>query len=653
MRFIRLGDRTTTVASAPTPGSEQEDPRRSFDIFAMRRPTIVLGRATGVLVLLVSLILCEVDGTAFLTTSLQQIAVNSCLGLAVVVLLGYAGELSFAYGILFGTGGYVSWELMVHGVPVWPAIVLGVVASMALGGVIALPALRIRGLQVALATFGAGVAGIEIFQHLSGGAGVVLLPTVRIAGASLGITDPTATAIVALVVLALVFAACEFLVGGRLGRRWLLMKADESTARSFGTMVGRERVVAFVLSSALLGAIGALYPTILGLLSPTPYGFQTVINVLIIALIGGMLSPGGALLGAVIFQLLSQEVTRAPAGLSQVVYGLLLLLLLRMLPRGLIGLLDSVTTRLTDRRRHPQPAAQTTVADDSVGAAMLSDPGRHGPPVADRPNLLINRPPSSAILGCDLRGEGLTRYFGAFCAVDNVDISVEASKVTGVIGANGAGKSTLLDLLTGFQAPNQGSVSLTAPEGFVPLAKLSGPARAQSGVIRTFQQAQLVPDLSVEDNIRVALEIARGGKHHSATRVFPSVSSVINLAGLAPYRTTYPAKLPFGVVKLVDVARLVVAGPRIALLDEPAAGLGGGELHVLEGMIRYLVGQGIAVLLIEHNLDFVARVADYLYVMDFGTILVSGEPTSVLSSPEVLEAYSLQANIGGVSHGST
>ncbi len=581
------------------------------------------GRLVGIAVLLALLIEVESGASSYSLALVQQASVDACLGLAVVVLLGFAGELSFAYGVLFGISGYVAYYLMNAGFPMWPSYAVGVLASTVAGTLIAVPALRIRQLQLALATFGAGIAGIEIFGNLAGGSGIVGLKQLYFGGDAVGITDPKTTALFAVGVLAVVLLIAEFTVSGRLGRRWLVIKAREDLARSFAVSVPRERLIAFAVSSALLGIIGAVYPTMLGLLSADSYQFQTVINVLIIAILGGLLRPGGALLGALIFAEIGQHLSNGTPGLSQIVYGALLLALLLVLPRGLVGIIESLP-HFIRRRRKSDPGLATVQGND------MKQP-------------LAPREPILAPVGfAGLQGQALTKSFGGFTAVSSADIDIRPRCITGIIGANGAGKSTLLDLLTGFKTPDSGTVRLAA-ESSLELSEARSWRRSQRGVRRTFQHPMLVPELTVLENVAVAVECAKGIRPRQARG---RAAAVLADAGLTRWADALPEGLPYGVVKLVDVARLVATDPVVAFFDEPAAGLGEAELPALASYLRGLAARGAAVVLIEHNLDFIAEVSDELVAMDFGRVVASGKPKEVLESDAVAAAYSVQASIG-------
>jgi ABC-type branched-subunit amino acid transport system ATPase component/ABC-type branched-subunit amino acid transport system permease subunit len=602
---------------------------------ASRLGLTATGRVVGLAVLVGLFISVESsgDGSTWLSVT-QQIAVNGCLGLAVVVLLGYAGELSFAYGVLFGAAGYVSYFVADAGVNLWLSYLAGVVASVVAGAVIALPALRIRGLQLALATFGAGIAGIEIFSHASGDSGIVGLPQLNVGSGSVGIIDVKTTALFGVVILAVSYLISEIAVSGRLGRRWLLAKTGDQLAASVGVRVVRERMLAFMVSSFLLGIIGAVYPTMLGLLSPTSYQFSTVINVLIVAILGGLLRPGGALLGALLFTLLGQELSSGSPGVTQMVYGALLLVLLMLLPRGLVGSAEQALGALGRRgsRGHERAIPPVPAADPPLerAAAALT------PVSAGLASRVVGGQPVV------LRASGLTKTFGSFTAVDAVSFDAVRGEITGLIGSNGAGKSTLLDLMTGFKRADAGSVWLYEGERHLDLSRMSGTSRARLGVRRTFQHPALVPELTILDNITAALESAISLRTKAARA---AAMRALELAGLADMAANKPTELPYGIVKLVDVCRLVATNPLVAFFDEPAAGLGAAELPRLAKLLNATAAAGAAVVLIEHNLDFISEISDVIYAMDFGQIIAHGDPPEVLASEPVANAYSLQTAV--------
>jgi branched-chain amino acid transport system permease protein len=450
------------------------------------------------------------------------------------------------------------------------------------------------------------------------------LPELQIGDYSIGISNARAGALAALTLLLIVFVVCEVTISGRFGRRWLLMKQSDDTARSFGIGVPKERIRAFGMSGLLVGIVGAVFPTILGLISPTQYGFPTAITALIIAILGGTLHPGGAIVGAVAFAVIGDYVSTMAVGISQIIYGLLLLVLLLVVPNGVIGFVDTVAAR---RVRH-----RLEIEQSKSGQA-----GTHE--IAARPT------GGAGAGGVAISGEGIVRSYSGFHAVDGVDIEARYGQITGIIGANGAGKSTLIDVLTGFAPSVAGKVCFEEKDGTRhDVTSARSTTRARLGVQRTFQHATVAPELTLRENLRAALE-ARPGQLNRSQRA-QCIEEALELAGIKAFGDDLPVDLPYGIIKLLDVARLVVVEPSVAFFDEPAAGLGEAELPRLEACLVHLRERGSCVLLIEHNLDFIGGVSDKLFAMDLGKVIAVGAPAEVLESEAVVRSYSAQATLG-------
>ncbi|MFG2961353.1 ABC transporter ATP-binding protein [Streptomyces sp. NPDC048291] len=241
---------------------------------------------------------------------------------------------------------------------------------------------------------------------------------------------------------------------------------------------------------------------------------------------------------------------------------------------------------------------------------------------------------------------GLTRRFGGITAVDDVSFTVGEGSACAVIGPNGAGKTTLLDLVTGFTTPDEGTVRLDGQD-VTGLAPHRLPAK---GLLRTFQSARLVPLLSVRDNVMLGahrftragflsdgLRLPRTRREERALRA--RADALLDFLGLHPFAERPAAELPAGAQRLVEVARGLAGGPRILLLDEPAAGLDDTETAELADALRAVHAEGIALVLIEHNMDLVAGVSERILVLDAGRVLADGPPDAVRNDPAVIEAY--------------
>ncbi|MET7401015.1 branched-chain amino acid ABC transporter permease/ATP-binding protein [Dactylosporangium sp. NPDC005572] len=550
--------------------------------------------------------------------------------LSVVVLTGFTGQLSLAQYALAGLGALFAARIGI-GVLHWPftlALVIGVLGAAACGVVFALPALRTRGVNLAVITLGLGLAVQSvIFSNpaLSGGYGGLSTGTPEVFGISLDpILSPQNYTLFAIACFAVVAFALGNLRRGQAGRRLISVRANERAAAALGVNVTATKIYAFALSAGIAGLGGALLafqaPTLVVGTGYTPIeSIQTVglavaggVGYLIGPLFGGMLQNGG--LGTVIgnqFAAIDRWVA--------LIGGLVLLQILLTQPDGQAGVtvhqLRSLTKRLRRGRTKAQPVAEP--------AAL--------PPLTP-----------SRVAPRALQVRGLSVRFGGVLALDSVSLDVEPGQVVGLMGPNGAGKTTLIDAVSGFVRPTGGTVRFAGED----ISRFPAFRRTRAGLSRSFQSLELFDDISVRDNLLAAADSRSGWAYVTDLlwhfrRPLPSEArAAIRELGLLEDLDKKPTELPFGRRRLVAIARAIAAHPSVVLLDEPGSGLDENESAELGRLIRRLAETwGIGVLLIEHDVQMLLDTCDHIVVLDFGRQIAAGAPAEVRTHPAVLAAY--------------
>jgi len=230
--------------------------------------------------------------------------------------------------------------------------------------------------------------------------------------------------------------------------------------------------------------------------------------------------------------------------------------------------------------------------------------------------------------------EGVSVRFGGLMAVDNVDLGADAGYVTGLIGPNGAGKTTLFNVVTGLQEPNGGQVVLDGRD----ITAARTHRRARLGLARTFQRLEVFGSLTARENVLVAAEIRKRWSRDGSNPA-QVAETLIDRVGVRHVAGERVAALPTGLARLVELARALATHPRVLLLDEPGSGLDTQETEAFGELLVELAGEGLAVLLVEHDVELVMRVCRLIHVLDFGRKIAVGTPAEIQADPVVQAAY--------------
>jgi ABC-type branched-subunit amino acid transport system ATPase component/branched-subunit amino acid ABC-type transport system permease component len=604
------------------------------DFFLQRLPQIgdgrVRPRAIAFSCVVVVVLLLFFTDTAWQTAFILSMATALIL-LSIVVVTGYTGQLSLAQFTIAGFGAWVAGRLAAAAhFPFLLAAIIGVLATIPLGIVFVIPAARTRGINFAVVTLGLGSAlELMLFDNgdYTGGIAGTQIANPSIFGLDVNaVTEPARYAIMCLVVLVIASLAVTNVRRGRSGRRLIAVRTNERAAAALGVNVRLAKIYAFGLSAAIAAAGGILLAFSNSTITYTSFMNSVSINNVGWAMLGGI----GYVLGPVFGS------TLAPGGIGAQIF-------FQITTGGgnwitLIGGVSLILLVITNQDGMTKENGRTAL----LIASKLSQLGlsffRTRTP---KPTVL---PEASPVRVPERRldVEGLTVRYGPTVAVNDVSLSVVPGRVLGLIGPNGAGKTTFIDAVTGFTRPTAGRLLYQGEE----IGELSVTQRARRGITRSFQSLELFEDSTVVDNVAVASD-PRDLISYLRDIVYPvqpplsseSVASVREF-GLEADLDRKVQDLSYGKRRLLAIARAVATQPSVLLLDEPAAGLGDAETVELADMVRRLAADwGMAVLLIEHDMNFVMSVCDEIVVLDFGRQIAQGTPAEIRNHPEVVAAY--------------
>jgi len=578
----------------------------------------------------------------FTVSVLSNIGLYALVAVGLVLLTGVGGMTSFGQAAFVGMGAYATawictsptaagWLGSLAGsalVP-WLGLLLGLVLTFALAWALGAVTLKLSGHYLPLCTIAWGLSLYFLLgnmEFLGGQTGITGVPPLVVAGVSFA--TPRMLGVVIWAVLLLALWAMHNLLDSREGRAIRALKGGRLMAESMGVDTARHRIKLFVLAALLAAISGWLYAHMQRFVNPTPFNLNIGIEMLFMAVVGGAGHLWGAVLGATLITLLKeklQDVLPALLGTSGnfevVVFGLLMLFVLQRFADGLWPTLARLSRRWV--REVPRAAAAGPAASTMVPLAQRAVPA------------------AGTLL---LQADGVSKRFGGLVANNDISMTLKAGEVHALIGPNGAGKSTFFNMISGVDDPTTGEVRLVGQ----PMSGKPSRAFASLGLGRTFQHVRLLGQRSVVENVALGAHLrAKRGWLSAMLRLdraeeaalMAEARKQIERCGLGAHADTPAASLSLGQQRVVEIARALAGQPSVLLLDEPAAGLRHLEKRALSELLAQLRAEGLGILVVEHDMEFVMNLADRITVLEFGTVIATGTPAEVQANPRVLEAY--------------
>ena len=550
------------------------------------------------------------------------IGLYAMVALGLVLLTGVAGLTSFGQAAFVGVGAYAAAYLATQShlpplVTLLVGVALAVLAALVLGAL----TLRMSGHYLPLATICWGLALNYAMANADGLGkydGILGIPPMNLLGIDLASSRALHPLVWAIALLAAL--AVMHLLDSRPGRAIRSLKSGATMAEAMGISTFRYKLTAFVIAAVLAAVSGWLFAHFQRSVSPSPFGINKGIEYLFMAVLGGVGHVWGAFLGSAVvrltedqLQVLLPKLLGTSGNFETIVFGIVLVVVLKYAPDGLWSFAGRWLPAAARPRDWGDAEPLPRRAKPAAGEALLE--------VA-----------------------AVRKQFGGLVAVNDVSFDVAAGEIVALIGPNGAGKSTTFNLITGVLPLSGGAVRWRGQD----IAGRPSRAIARLGVSRTFQHVKMIPEMTVLENVALGgygrtksgvLQAMLRLDRVEERRLFAEGHAQLARIGMDAHLHELAGNLALGPQRLMEIARALATDPALLLLDEPAAGLRHHEKRALAATLRQLKAEGMSLLLVEHDMDFVMGLADRVVVMEFGNKLMEGTPAEVQASPAVRAAY--------------